>query len=238
MPTRELPSLVQEALRDAAPYDPDDSLEKHIRDHALRLKKQARLRGEATVNRAHLSTIITGEEAAAVALAGAYSKALYGCELMLGRDDEDGPVTKTVKWRDIVADEQGNPRPFRKSLDKLFEAKTAAEGGLLIIENIYDLPANAANDTAVEQAQNGAFQYLHDMMTDYAEKNYMPVVVLTGDKARMDAFVQKHRHVAEYFAAPALAAVNPPPPPAPLVVVETASPVAIQRPLRLKRPGF
>jgi hypothetical protein len=228
------PQPVEEALNDAAPYDISGALNAHIRERLPLLKKQARSRGEAVVSRAQLGLVITGDETARNALASAYARALQGYEINPGRDDVEGPVVNRVQWRDIISNDTGNPVAFGRALDKLYAAKMDAEGGVLVIENIYDLPLRDINENAVTQAQNGAYQMLHDLMTEYAEKDYTPVVVLTGEADKMAAFLAKNRNVAEYFPGPRVAAATPLPPPV-AVHVETDAPVTVNRPLKLKR---
>jgi hypothetical protein len=233
MPSPDLPRLVEEALCDIAPYDATGTLAAHIREALPALKRTARLRDRSVVNRAALALVVTGDPDACQAAAVAYGKALYSYDLTNG--GLEGPVLKACQWRDVVADPAGNPLPFHKALDRLYAEKMEAEGGVLVIANIYDLPANATNATAVDQAKNGAYQMLHDLMTEFAEKGHTPVVVLTGEAAKMQEFLKNNRGVAEYFTAPAIPAASPPPPP---MSVETDSAVTIRHPLKLKRPGL
>ena len=235
MPPQDTPRLVEEALHDLAPYDAQGRLAAHVRDVLPALKRDARLRDRGVANRAKLALIITGDADACGAAAAAYAKGLYGFDLADGREDGAGTVVHTAKWRDIIADAQGNPLPFSKALDRLYSEKMEAEGGVLVIENIYDLPPNAGNATAVEQARNGAYQMLHDLMTEYAEKTYTPVVVLTGDAAKMEEFLRRTPSVAEYFIHPPVGTRTPPAPP---VSVETGDALTVRRPLRLKKPGL
>ena len=237
MPPQDTPRLVEEALHDLAPYDAEGRLGAHVRDVLPSLKRDARLRDRGVVHRAKLALVVTGDEEACGATTAAYAKALYGYDLADGRDDGTGIVLHRAKWRDIVADAAGNPLPFSKALDRLYSEKVEAEGGVLVIGNIYDLPPNAGNATAVDQARNGAYQMLHDLMTEYAERPYTPIVVLTGDAAKMKEFLAKTPSVAEYFTKPPLAARTPPPPPPQPVSVETSGAVTVRRPLKLKRPG-
>ncbi|TAL39520.1 MAG: hypothetical protein EPN97_02345 [Alphaproteobacteria bacterium] len=238
MPTRELPRLVEEALHDMAACDAGETMAGFVRERLPLLKKQARSRNEAIVNRGELAIVITGDAAGRLALASAYAQALHGFEITAGRDDAESTVLKTVQWRNIIADEQGNPLPFRKASDKLYSAKSDAEGGVLVIENIYDLPPNAANENAVAQAQNGAFQMLADLLTEYAERDYTPVIVLTGEADKMQRFLAERRGGAAYFTNPVLTATAAAPPPAPDVPAATMSDVTVTRPLKLKKPGL
>lgn len=238
MAAPELPKLVEEALRDIAPHDVREAMATLVRQRLPLLKKQARARNEAIVNRGTLAMVITGDETGRLALASAYAKALHGFEITEGRDDAESTVINRVQWRNVIADEQGNPLPFRKACDKLYSAKSDAEGGVLVIENIYDLPPNAANENAVTQAKNGAFQMLADLLTDYSMRDYTPVIVLTGEADKMHRFLEEHRSPAVYFTSPVLTAAAAPPPPPPVMPAETTSDVTIRRPLKLKRPGL
>ncbi len=228
-----LPRPVEDALNDAAPYDIGGTFNAHVSQRLPQLKKQARAQGSGIVSRAQLGLVITGDQLARNALATAYARALQGHDITSGREDAEGPVVKTVQWRDIISNDTGNPVPFGRALDKLYAAKMEAEGGVLVIENIYDLPRNDINATAVSQAQNGAYQMLHDLMTEYAEKDYTPVVVLTGEADKMAAFLAANRHVAEYFRAPHIAGATPLPPPVP-VSLETDGAISVRKPLKLK----
>jgi hypothetical protein len=238
MPPFDTPRLVEEALRDVEPVDADGGIARHLRETLSSIKMQARLRGGGTVNRATLALVITGDAEGCAIAAKAYAKSLYGYDLTDGNDNGSGTVVKTAQWRDIISDPAGNPLPFGKALDRLYAEKMEAECGVLVINGIYDLPANAANATAVDAAKNGAFQMLHDLMTEYAEKHYTPVIVLTGDAEKMDAFLKKTPGVAGYFTQAALSAIAPPPPPPPPVSIETDNAVTIRHPLKLKRPGL
>ncbi|MEZ0226450.1 MAG: hypothetical protein ACAH83_17980 [Alphaproteobacteria bacterium] len=235
MATRELPRLVEEALQDMAACDADKTMTTLVRERLPLLKKQARSRNEAIINRSELVIVITGDESGRLPLAAAYAKALQGFEITAGRDDAESAVVKTVRWRDVISDEKGNPLPFRKASDQFYAAKSEAEGGVLVIENIYDLPLNTASKTSVEQAQNGAFQMLADLLMDYsyAEKDYTPAIVLTGDADKIRRFLDEHRGVAVYFTSPFITAAAPPPPP-PLISTETTSDVIVGRPLKLR----
>lgn len=237
MPPQDMPRLVEEALHDLAPYDAQGAVASHITEALPALKRQARLRNRGAVNRAALSLVVTGDDEARQAAAAVYAKALYGFDLTDGRDDATGTVVKTAKWRDIIADPAGNPLPFGKALDRLYAEKSDAEGGVLVIDGIYELPRNATNATAVDQARNGAYQMLHDLMTEYAEKSYTPVVVLTGDAGKLEEFLKKTPGVSQYFTAGILHVDTPPPPPPPPVSVETNTTVTVSRPLKLRRPG-
>jgi hypothetical protein len=237
MATRELPRLVEEALQDMAACDARQELASFVRERLPLLKKQARHRNEAVVNRGLLAIVITGDQAGRLALAAAYAKALQGFDITAGRDDAESPVVSTVKWRDVIADERGNPLPFRKAGDQLYSAKSAAEGGVLVIENIYDLPANTAGETSMSQAKNGAFQMLTDLVVDFAERDHTPVVVLTGNADRMRRFMDEHRGIAAHFPNPIFMGATPPPP-APDVPAATIADVTVSRPLKLKKPGL
>ena len=239
MPPQDMPRLVEEALRDLAPYDAQGAVAAHITESLPALKRQARLRSRGPVNRAELSLVVSGGAEARAAAAAAYGKALFGFDLTDGRDEGTEMIVKSAKWRDIIADPAGNPLPFGKALDRLYAEKMDAEGGVLIIDSIYDLPPNTTNATAVDQARNGAYQMLHDLMTEYAEKNYTPVVVLTGDADRLEDFLKKTPSVSQYFTAGVMRVESPPAPPPPPVSVETAAAVTVHRPLKLRKsPGF
>lgn len=235
MPPKDLPAPVEDMLADLADYDAAGALEDYVRGPVMDLRRQWNLRGKGDFHRAQLALILTGDEASTLALAAGYAQALHDLDMTEGGDDGTKVVLHAVRWRDLVADEQGNPLPFGKALDRLYAAKMEAEGGVLVIRDIYDQPPNAANRTAVDQAQNGAYQMLHDLMTEYAGKTWTPVVVLTGDPAKMETFLHNNRHVADYFPPQAIRASAPPPPPP---SVETEHDVRIIRPLRLVRPGL
>jgi hypothetical protein len=238
MPIRELPRLVEEALSDMEPYDADGALAKRVRERLPLLKKQARARNEAIVNRGLLAEQITGDAAGSRALAAAYAKALYGFEITEGRDDAESMIMNTVKWRDVIADAEGNPRSFHHACDALYSAKSDAEGGVLVIESIYDLPPKASSKAAVAQAQNGAFQMLTDLLADYADRDYTPVVILTGDADKLRDFMTAHEAFRGWFSAPPVVAKTAPRLPPPDIPAATTSDVTVSRPLKLKKPGL
>lgn len=236
MAPRELPKLVEEALHDMAPRDAGNTLAALVRERLPLLKKQARSRSDAVVNRAALVCSIAGDADGGLALASAYAKALHGYEITSGRDDAEGPVMNVVNWTDIIADEKGRPLEFGKALDRLYSAKSDAEGGVLVIRDIYAQPAQVSDKTALAQAKNGAYQMLHDLLNDYAEKDYTPVIVLTGSAAGMEEYFKKNPGIAQYFTTPTVTAAAPPPPPPP--AVDLQAPITVGKPLRLKNPGF
>ena len=236
MPPRELPRLVEEALHDMAPYDPRETLAALVRERLPLLKKQARSRGGAVIHRAALVCAIAGDADGSLALAAAYAKALHGYEITSGRDDAEGPVMNVVNWTDIIADKKGRPLPFGKALDRLYAAKSDAEGGILVIRDIYAPPAQSGDEAAVAQAKNGAYQMLHDLLNDYAEKDYTPVIVMTGTAAGMEEYFKKNPGIAQYFTGPTVTAAAPPPPPPP--AIDLQAPLTVGKPLQLKKPGF
>jgi len=236
MPPRELPRLVEEALHDMAPYDARETLAAIVRERLPLLKKQARSRGDAVIHRAALVCAIAGDAVGAEALGAAYAKALHGYEITSGRDDSDGPVMNVVNWTYVIADDKGRPLEFGKALDRLYAAKSDAEGGILVIRDIYALPAQAGDEAAVDRAKNRAYQMLHDLLNDYAEKDFTPVIVLTGSVSGMEEYFKKNPAVAQYFTTPTVTAAAPPPPPPP--AVDLQAPITVSKPLQLKKAGF
>jgi hypothetical protein len=235
MTARNLPPLAEEALHDVEICDVAGDMAARI-EQLESLKKTARLRGEE-VNRAQLALCITGEDrAAALALADAYAKALHGYDITIGRDGCDGPVALHVKWQDLVSDADGKALTFRKAGDAVYSAKSDAEGGVLVIEDMYDEAPRETSELARDQARNGALQILSGLFEEYAEKNYTPVVVLIGAPGKTRDYLAKHRGVAEWFNGRSIRAGEMPPAPVPTPSVEVEAALQVGRPLALKKP--
>jgi pimeloyl-ACP methyl ester carboxylesterase len=229
MPANTQPALVGEALKDMAPVDAGGAVAALVADNLPLLKRQARVRGDVVVNRGTIAlTISGGDEASRKLLADSYAKALHGYEITLGREESPDPWIRHADWSKMIANDSGAALARNKAIDAFYSEKSEAENGTLIIDNVFE-PAEA-----FESAKHGVFEQFFQVLEERADKDYTPVLILTGEKDKLDAFFAKNHHLSRFFTN--VEALPTPKPPAPEVSVTLDNTVSAVRRFRLK-PG-
>lgn len=228
------PHLVASALLDIAPYDQGGEMAAVIK-RVGQAAESARTLGIDTVSRQNLALVITGSEEACAVLSKAYAKALHGYGLVYGKGA--GPVVNSIDWTDQICDNEAS-RTLQEhgwANTKMYEAKDEAEGGTLVIRDIHRKPYEGSPDEAesAPPAEKGGLQAISTFMTDYAEEEYIPVVVLTGPDRETRDYLAKTPELSSLFKR-AVVHADAAPLTAAAYSTQLESPVALRSPLKLK----
>jgi hypothetical protein len=228
------PQLIAEAYRDIAAYDQGGQMAARL-ERLEKIVQSGRDLGVDTVSRKSLSLIITGDEKSCEILANAYAKALHGLGVTYGKGS--GPVINSIDWTAQICDPEATRTLQEHSWanTKMYEAKDEAEGGVLVIRNIHEPPYAGFPDEeeATPKALAGGLQAVSTFMNDYAEEDYIPVIVLTGPGKETGEFLSKNPDLASYFNGKAVRA-DAAPPSLPVYNTHLETPVTVRSPLKLK----
>ena len=221
--------LVEEALRDCAPFDHGGQMAKAIEN--MRHEACIAQHCEYEIKPADLAILVTGDEKACDALAKAYTKALYGLRLI------DGKASTTIDWVHQICDNEASRTLQERSWAgrKVMEAGKAARSGTLVIHGIHRKPYEGSPDEAEasEPALRGGLEALAKIITEETWGPRTPVVILTGPEAETRAFIAATPELTSLFNGKSVYADAGLPPPE---VYPTAleSPITARRPLAFK----
>lgn len=229
--------LIAEALEEIKPYDKASEMRRKI--NGLRgLAEES----EGRMNKADLALVITGNPEGVEVMAKAYAKALKAYGLITG-GGANGPPVGTVNWpRDV--EDAGMSRSMLEydwAYKIVREAEGRAEGGALIIRNLHDRPyvGWVDEDDAAPKAEAGGLRAIAQYLTEDAPKGSTPVLVLTGDKEKLPAFISQHPDLYRFFNNKILSVCTEAPP-EPEVSTALDAAMTVRSPLKLKprNPAF